>query len=375
MQNPLKLILNRKSYPLNKILISQANLLQNHQYLSSINPHVKIAPVLKSNAYGHGIGLVGKILSHVGIPFLAVDSLFEAYQLDKAGVKTPILIMGYVDPKSLKRKKLPFAYAVYDIKLAKIINEFQKGAEVHIFVDTGMHREGVQLEDLPKFIKRLRELREVKVIGLMTHLAIGGNPNHPLTKSQIEDFIKAIKICEEAGLQLKWKHMGGSNAILHNQLENSGVNVVRAGLGIYGIDPVFRDKSLKPNLTLHTKLVQVKELKNGESSGYDATFTASKNMKIGIVPIGYYDGVDRRLSNKGVVTIKGVKCPIIGMISMNITTIDVSGVKNPRVGNEVSIFSSVSSDPNSFQSAAQIAGTTVYDLLVHLNPFIRREVV
>jgi alanine racemase len=373
--NPLRIILNRKSFPLNRILISRSSLLHNYQYLSSINPQIKIAPVLKSNAYGHGLNLLGDLLDAEGAPFLCVDSLLEAHQLKKVGIKTPILIMGYVDPKSLRRKKLPFSFTVYDLNLARIINEFQKGVEVHIFVDTGMHREGVLLEDLPKFIRSLKLLRSLNVVGLMTHLAIGGEPNNSLTLRQLKEFKEAIKICEDEGLQLKWRHIGGSNAVLHNDLDSCGANVVRSGLAIYGIDPIFKDEKLKPSLLLTSKISQVKDLKKGESTGYDATFLASKKMKIAILPIGYNDGVDRRLSNRGCVLVKGVKCQIIGMISMNITTIDVSEVKNPRAGNEVEVFSATPNEPNSFQEASKQANTTVYDLLVHLNPYIRRETI
>src|SRR5581483_5638239 len=146
MLEPFSKFLKRKSYPLNKIYLSQKNLFHNYKYLTSLDPKIQIAPVLKSNAYGHGIELMGQVLDRVGVPFLCVDSLFEAYQLKKVGVKTPILIMGYMDPQSLMIKHLPFSYAVYDLALAKAINDYQKGAEVHIFVDTGMHREGVGIE-------------------------------------------------------------------------------------------------------------------------------------------------------------------------------------------------------------------------------------
>jgi alanine racemase len=387
MQNPLKLILNRASYPLNRIYISKPNLLHNYQYLSSINPEIRIAPVLKANAYGHGISLVGEVLDEVEAPFLCVDSLYEAYQLQKAGVKTPILIMGFIDPKSLMRKKLPFAYAIYDLKLAKVINEYQPGAEVHIFVDTGMHREGVQInckvksekcklgeaKCLVHFIEELRKLKNIHLVGLMTHLAIGGFPRDPLTLRQLREFREAIEICEEVRLELKWKHVGGSNAILRNELSKSGANLVRSGLAIYGIDPKLTDHHLKPVLRLATKIIQVKEIDQGESTGYDATFKAQKRMKIGILPIGYYDGVDRRLSNKGSVLVKGVKCPIIGLLSMNMTTVDLSGVKNPKSGLEVLVYSDRPEDPNSFMNTAKICRTTVYDLLAHLVYSTKRE--
>ncbi len=378
MQNPLRLILKRTSYPLNKIYVSRNNLLRNYEYLSSINSKIKIAPVLKSNAYGHGIELVGKTLDSLNVhrtlktPFICVDSIYEAYQLKRVHIKTPILIMGYIDPKSLQNGRLPFSYAIYDLKLAKVINEAQKGCEVHIFVDTGMHREGVSLEELPKFLRSLKELRSLKVVGLMSHLAIGAEPEHPLTIKQLKDFEEAIRICEKAGLNLKWKHLGGSNAILH--LNPQTVNVVRVGLGVYGIDPAAHNSKLKPVLTMTTKIVQIRVISKGESTGYNARFVAKKKMTIGILPIGYNDGVDRRLSNKGAVSIGGIICPIIGMLSMNMTTIDLSKVKNPKVGDEVVVFSNNPKDINSIENSAKACDTTPYVLLVNLATSTRREI-
>ncbi len=172
MLSILKSLVKKPFTPLNLITISRQRLIDNYKSLQGENPEVKIAPVLKSNAYGHGTALTGKIFDEVRAPFICVDSLYEAFQLHtKAGVKTPILIMGYIHPKSLAVKKLPFRFSIYDIEHAKVLNQYQKGSKVHIFVDTGMHREGVTMEDLPQFLDELKKLKDVEVEGLMTHLA------------------------------------------------------------------------------------------------------------------------------------------------------------------------------------------------------------
>src|SRR3990167_7331751 len=177
MLNIPGIFLGKKFTPLNLITISRQRLIDNYHNLSAINPAIKIAPVLKSNAYGHGIKLVGEILDKVGAPFLCVDSLYEAFQLkSKAKVKTPLLIMGYIHPKSLSVKKLPFSFAVYDLDHARALNEYQIGAKVHVFVDTGMHREGVSMEKLKDFLKELKGLKNIKVEGLMSHLAEPAKP-------------------------------------------------------------------------------------------------------------------------------------------------------------------------------------------------------
>lgn len=371
MWQRFKQILGINSFPLNKIYLSHHNLVSNYNYISSLNSEVKIAPVLKSNAYGHGLALIGKLVDELKAPFICVDSLYEALVIKKAGIKTPILIMGYVDPRSLQRRKMPFSYAVFDLEYAKAINQFQKGSGVHIFVDTGMNREGVRLEDLSEFIDQLKLLSNLKIEGLMTHFASADEPNEKINDYQISSFEKAKKICSEAGLEIKWFHCGGSYTLLNSLVKKDIVNVIRSGKSLYG----YGDGNLKPVLCMKTKIVQIKNIRSKEKVGYNCTFQANNDMMIGILPLGYNDGVDRRLSNKGVVLVGGVECPIIGRVSMNITTVDLSAVKNPYVGQEVTVFSNKPQDKNSLQNSAKLCETIIYELLVHLHPSTRREVV
>ena len=156
MIQSLRKILGREYYPINRIAISKNDLISNYKYLSHLNKNIKVAPVLKSNAYGHGINTVAKILDELNPPFFCVDSLFEAYELFKEKIKSDILIMGYVRPENLRIKALPFSYAIYDLGLAEAINEYQPGAKIHIKVDTGMNRLGVQIKDLRNFAKKYK---------------------------------------------------------------------------------------------------------------------------------------------------------------------------------------------------------------------------
>lgn len=372
MINKILKVFRREYQTLNRIEILKNNLLQNYKFLSSLNKGVKVATVLKSNGYGHGIGNIAGILDPLHPPFFCVDSLHEAYELLGLGIKTPVLIMGYVMGENLSVKKLPFIFTVYDLRMAESISRYQPKAEVHIFVDTGMNREGVKLMDLPQFLQDCSKFN-LNITGLMSHLAIGGQPKHPLTRKQLREFNKAIMICQKAGLALRWIHLGGSNAILHTRPR--GINLVRVGLALYGIDPMGQNDNLQPVLSLKTKIALIKKIQKGDSVGYNAKFVAKKDMTIGTLPIGYNDGVDRRLSAKGFVTVAGRSCPILGFASMNMTTIDLSKVENPSVGQEVVVFSESPGDPNSIENAAQIARTTPYDLLVHLVSSTRREII
>ncbi|MBI2040253.1 alanine racemase [Candidatus Microgenomates bacterium] len=362
----------KKDYrTLNLIEISKTNLINNFKYLSSLNRRIKIAPVIKSNAYGHGIIELAKILDPLGAPFFCVDSLYEAYELLKVHIKTPILIIGYTDPQNYMVKKLPFSYAVYDIETVKILSKYQPGCGVHIFVDTGMHREGISLEDLPNFLTAMKQFKNLKIEGLMSHLASTDDKNDPLNRIQIKNFKKALTICKKYKVYPQWIHIQNSDGLAFN-LPGCRLNMARIGLALYGISS---DPNLKPVLTLKSKIIQIKKLRRGDRVGYGGTFTAKKDMLMGILPIGYYDGVDRRLSNKGYVLVEGVVCPIIGRVSMNIATVDLSKVANPYIGQKVLVYSNNPKDPNSIENAAKICQTIPYDILVHLAAPIRRVVV
>lgn len=364
----------KKEYKtLNRIEISKNNLLNNYKYLSSQNKRVKIAPVLKSNAYGHGIVQVAKILDQVGVPFFCVDSLYEAYELLKDGIKTPILIMGYTDPQNFKVKKLPFSYAVSDLDMLSVLDKYQPNCAVHIFVDTGMNREGIQMQDLPDFLKKLKGFKSLKVEGLMSHLAMAEKPNDSLTKKQVNNFSYVQQIVRKAGFRPKWIHISNSAGLLNNL--NPNCNMARIGLALYGIDPTEQHPKLKPVLKFLTKVVQIKNLKKGNRVGYDGTFLAKKDTVIGILGAGYYDGVDRRLSNKGSVLVNGVVCPIIGRVSMNVTTIDLSKVPNPNVGNDVFVYSNNRTDANSIENVARLCNTIPYDILIGLAASTKRVLV
>lgn len=367
----------RKSYyPLNKITISKSRLLHNYSYLSGISKNLKIAPVLKSNAYGHGINNVAKILDRVGAPFFCVDSLYEAYELLKLKIKTPILIMGFVHPENLKVKKLPFSFAVYDKKTAREINKYQPNSNIHIFVDTGMHREGIPIDEFSDFVKYIKNLGKLKIDGLMSHLGESEDPKNKNTLLQLKNFKFARKILKAEGIDPRWIHIGNSSAILnYNDYQDVIGNVSRSGIAIYGIDPAGVDKQIEPVLELKTYLNQVKPMQKNNSLGYSFTFKAAQNMVIGILPLGYHDGVDRRLSNKGVVKIEGRTCSIIGRVSMNLTTIDITNIQKPETGMEVVVYSRNKEDVNSIYNLAKKINTIPYDLLVNLTTSTRREVV
>lgn len=365
MIDKIKEVLGLKYYPLNKIEISAERLTNNYQYLSSISKKIKIAPVVKSNAYGHGIELVSRILDSQNPPFFCVDSLFEAYQLKKVGIKSAVLIMGFVDARNLKGKRLPFSFTVFDLDFTRQLDKYQPGAKIHIKVDTGMNRLGVPLSELTNYLKEIKKLKNLEVEGIMSHLS-SPRSSKSYTDYQILNYKKAIELLENSRVYPKYRHIAASGAIFNVKSEIlAGIsNLARCGIALYGASG---EGNTKPVLELKSQIVHIKKLNAGNLVGYDRTFTAKSNTVIAILPLGYNDGVDRRLSNNGHVTYKGMSCPIIGRVSMNITTIDISMVKNPKIGDDVTVISSNLKNQNNIISLAKDTNTIPHDLLVHLH--------
>ncbi|MFA6080955.1 MAG: alanine racemase [Patescibacteria group bacterium] len=370
----IKKVVKKTYNSLNVVEISKKRLINNYKYLSSINKNIKVAPVLKSNAYGHGIIEVGVVLDKLNPVFFCVDSIYEAYQLFNAKMKTPILITGFVDPNNLKAKRLPFSYAVFDLEQFRGILKNQPQANVHLFVDTGMHREGLRIDELESFLKGLSPKEKQRIIGLMSHLAFSESPKNPDTKKQITQFRSAVQILKKYLIYPKWIHFGNSSGLLNNkQLRLSFTNVARIGLALYGISSV-KSSELKPILQLITHVIQVKKIKKGEKVGYDFTYEAKNDGLIAVLPIGYNDGVDRKLSGRGIVLIKNKQCQIIGRVSMNLCVVDANNVENIKIGDEVVVFSKDDGENNVVNSAKK-AGVIPYEILVHLERSTKRKII
>ncbi len=370
----VKKLIRKPYFPLNTIEVSRSALEHNYRYLSEIDPKIAVAPVLKSNAYGHGLTLAASVFDQLSAPFLCVDGLHEAYELHKDKIKTPILIMGYIDPKNLAVKRLPFWYAAFTSSMLHAIAKHQGNSPVHIFVDTGMHREGVQLDQLRSFLSEAKALG-IKIEGIMSHLGKGYDAADPSTRKQINNFKDARDILADSGIVPKWAHIAASSGLLNSRALGELGNVARVGTAVYGIDAEGRDKKLRPALSLHTTIAQVKNIESGSKLGYDFTYTAKRRMKVAVLPLGYNDGVDRKLSNIGVVGLKEKLCPIVGRVSMNITLVDVSEVHGVKEGDAVAVYSDNNSERNSISQAADVCGAIPYELLVGLNPDTRRILV
>lgn len=367
----------KKSYKhLNKISISKSNLIYNFHTIQNHNPQGLISPVLKANAYGHGLKLVAPIFDKLNPPFLCVDSLFEAWQLEKLGVRSNILVLGFTLPENLKNKAITFHLPLFDLETANILNRYQKNAKVHLKIDTGMNRFGIKVTDLTKFIEQLVKYTNLKIEGIYTHLSCADDPKNPSNQAQIHAFKQALEILASYGINPYWKHIAASAASIY--MQDSCFNLIRVGLanfGIYPLDKASDQFKLKPVLQMRSKICQIKNIHKGETISYGNTFKAKSDMTIGVIGAGYYEGIDRRLSNLGFVKVDGIPCQILGRVCMNISMIDLSQIINPYVGQECLVYSDNPTDPNSLENSAKLCQTIPYDLLGKLNETVKREVV
>jgi len=362
-----------------RIELNSQNLLHNIFQFRQKFPKHQLAAVLKSNAYGHGLREIGLFLDDVDdIGYFAVDSLMEAQLLRQVGVRKKIIILGYVAEKSLGAvKKLKNTILVVNsLAQAEILkNRINFPLEVHLKVDTGMHRQGLAILELESAIKKLAENKKIKINGLMTHLADANSFEEKNTLVQLKEWAAAVKIFEKYFPQ----------AILHfaatagtRYLDKAKSNLIRLGIGLYGHenreDAAIMD--LKPVLSLFAKIVNIREIPQGEGVGYNFLFQADRSMKIAVIPCGYYESVPKALSNIGFVYYKDTPLRLLGRTSMNLSIIDISSVQELlALETEIEVISVNPDKLNSVENYAKMAKLAPYEIYVHLAPTIKRYIV
>ena len=311
----------------------------------SIPKSSQILGVVKANAYGHGVVEVSKTLVKEGIDQLGVAILEEAIQLRRAGIKIPVVVLAGTDQSQFSEVvKHNLTPVLWQQEVIREFHDFLKKNDlrspVFIKVDTGMHRLGVNYDEFPQTCRLLSTLDRFNIECLMSHFAISEDPDSDLTKKQIDLFQKAISQAKEFGLQIKRIGISNSGGIINHLFEKPSENtlLVRPGIALYGSvpDPKLETKiRLKPVMHFKTAVIDIKDVKGGESIGYGGTYTAQQRLTIGVLPVGYADGYNRNLSNKAEVLIKGKRVPVVGNISMDLTIIDISSVPDSKVGDEV----------------------------------------
>ncbi|MFO0704883.1 MAG: alanine racemase [Candidatus Andersenbacteria bacterium] len=362
--------------PLISVRISRARLEHNFAQFVRLLGDRAVAPVLKSNAYGHGLIPVAKLFDRLNPPFMVVDSFYEALVLQNEHIRTPVLVLGYTSAHNIARQKFSgVSFALIGIEhVREVVARLTVPQAFHLKIDTGMHRQGILVSQLDETIKLLKRNPNVRITGVCTHLADADGPVPDFTRMQIKVWNRVVERLHAVFPQLSQVHVANSAGTQF--ATEIRANSARVGLGLYGIDPAAaRSLDLKPALQVVTQITAVRTIQPGEHVGYNTTFTATRPTRVATLPIGYFEGLDRRLSGNGSVSVHGKPALIIGRISMNIASIDITDLPEAKAGDPVIVFSQNPSAPNSIAQAAVRCKTIPYDLLVHIAQHLRRTVV
>jgi len=363
--------------------ISTSALMYNIAHYKAIVGSVVLAPVIKGNAYGHGMEHVAQICQNMHeVGMLCVVRLTEAIQLRRAGITKPLLVLSIIDADLLFAGLYDIDIVLFDIQTAQKVEavgkELGKKIRVHIKVDTGLSRLGLVIEHALTFVIATSFFEHIFIAGIFTHFAESEKADQAFTDYQLTYFNTLIKQLEKKEIYIPLKHSSCSAAITANK--NCHFTMVRTGIGMYGLwpssDNVYLTQKeyptfhLKPVMTWKTKIIQIKKIPAGSSVGYDRTHLVDKDTTIAILPTGYWDGYDRRFSNTGCVIVNDQKALVIGRVAMNMTMIDVSTIADAHVGNEVILLGDY--DGVRADDLAQLAGTINYEIVTRINPAIVR---
>jgi alanine racemase len=323
---------------------------------------------VKADAYGHGAVAVAETLISAGAPWLGVALPEEGVALRAAGVGGPILCLGgFWDGQEAMLLDADLTPAIYRIDQAERLDAEagRRGttARYHLKLDTGMGRLGVPTDGLEPFLAALARLRRLECDGLMTHLASSDVPELAwYSRLQIDRYGEALGLVERAGLAPRWRHLANS-ASLHAFPEARG-NLVRPGAVLYGLrrdilSPDGPPLDLRPAMRFATRIERLERVPAGSRLGYGCTFETRRPSTIATVPAGYADGVRRALSNRGAAVVRGVRAPIVGRVSMDLTILDVTDVEGVELGDEATFFGD---GAIAVEEVAAEAGTISYEI-------------
>lgn len=350
--------------------------------------HCKMCVAVKCDAYGHGVEVVLPVFKSVGIDMLAVATIDESKHVRSIGWTKPILILGseFSIYKGKQKREIANWLLSNDVRIMLMNQHDLKSlteaaetqnipAKVHLKLDSGMSRMGLCEDELLALALHARKYENIIIEGLCTHLSSANEVDGSFSKYQITRFSNFSERLKKYGIKVPLLHVANSAGVVNLKCQ---YDMVRPGIAVYGYNPGFTRKGicLHPCMQVVSFLILVKKVKAGDYVGYGCSHQASKEMTIGIVPIGYGDGYDRRLSNRGIMTLKGIQAPVVGRISMDQTIIDLSNIVNSglkvNTGMEVTVIDDDSKAPNSIESLARQLGTIPYEIVTRLGPRIRR---
>ncbi len=353
-----------------------------------MGPKVTVCAVVKADAYGHGALECSRALESEGARWLGVTSLDEAIPLREAGIRANILLMtGFwrgEENEIVRQHLTPTVWEPWHIERLENAAATLGVAKhpVHLKIDTGMGRLGVAVEQLPAVLEALRSARHVLLEGISTHLASSEIMDAPSVEEQERTFDRARKIVREAGLEPVLVHMANTGAVISRR--ETWNTMVRPGVALYGYYLPFqragREVSggtlrlpVKPVLTWKTRILSLRNFEANQPLGYNGTYVTKAPAHVAVLPVGYADGYNRQLSNRGRVIVRDHYAPIVGRISMDLTLVDVTGIPGVDLGDEVILLGG--SDGLSIDALehAELANSTPYEILCNISKRVPRR--
>jgi alanine racemase len=361
-----------------------------HQFRKQVGEKRKFLAMVKANAYGHGILEVSRIAVNAGADWLGVHSLEEGILLRKEGFTCPILVAGTIPLDGLKEAVAhELRLTVYNFKtldtLSKACRQLQKKAFLHVKVETGTYRQGIRKEEALSFMKKAQENPYLVLEGISSHFAnIEDTTDHTYAQSQLQNFKRIVEALEKNKIEIPLKHMSCSaSAIL---FPDTYFDMVRAGIGMYGLWPSKETflscrlqkrepLRLEPVLSWKTRIAQVKKVPKGSFIGYGCTYRVSRKSVLAVLPIGYYDGYDRGLSNSSYVLVRGKRAPLRGRVAMDFIVVDVTDIPHVELEDEVVLLGKDGEESIRADDLASLVGTINYEIVTRINPLIPRIVI
>lgn len=352
------------------------------QMKGNIAPETKIMGVIKTDGYGHGAVPIGKELEQLDYVYgYATATPEESYILREAGLKKPILILGYTFPycyEELIRKEIRPAVFREDMleELAACADKLGKKVKVHIKVDTGMTRVGIMPDEKGlAFVRKALSYDMLEVEGIFTHFARADEVDKTSANMQFDRFGQFVKRIEtELNYNIPVKHCSNSAGII--EMKDANMDIVRAGITLYGLWPseeVRQDIiSIQPALELKSHIIYIKEVEAGVPISYGGTYVTEKKMRVATIPVGYGDGYPRGLSNKGYVLICGKKAPILGRVCMDQFMVSVDDIPEAKEGDAVTLIGRDGEQSISMEQLGELSGRFNYELACDLGRRIPR---
>ncbi|RMF58564.1 MAG: alanine racemase [Calditrichaeota bacterium] len=357
-----------------------------------IGEKTELSVVVKANAYGHGWQSIARLAMKHGADSFCVHSIDEALRLRRAGFHQPILIMGHIPLNRLEEAvQEKFRIVVFNRetveRLDQITTRLSALARIHLKLETGTYRQGIDASELDWYITKLKNTPRVVLEAVYTHFAnIEDTTNHDYANFQKYTFNQMVKIIKDSGFPILKRHIACTAAIL--LFPDTHMDMVRLGIGQYGLWPsreTFEsykkngekngEKLLLPVLTWKARITQLKWVDAEHTIGYGRTFKTTRKTRIAVIPVGYSDGYDRGLSNQGYVLVHGKRAPVRGRVCMNLMMVDVTDIPKVKLEDEVVLIGNQGKEQITADELANWSGTINYEIVSRINSDIPRIIV